>query len=77
MPMRNVNLPTLIERFHSDAECRAALEEIRWPNGVACLKCGSVNVVPVKDRPTYVCHDCLYQFSVTVGTVVPLPGLCL
>lgn len=70
MPLRNVNLPMLIERFHSDEECRKTLEEIRWPNGVACLKCGSVNVVPVKDRPTYVCHDCLYQFSVTVGTVL-------
>ncbi len=70
MPLRNVNLPVLIERFHSDEQCRKALEEIRWPNGVACLKCGSLNVVEVKDRPTYVCHDCLYQQSVTVGTVL-------
>ncbi len=70
MPLRNVNLPVLIERFHSDSECRKALEEIRWPEGIACLKCGSLNIAPVKDRPTYVCRDCAYQFSVTVGTVL-------
>lgn len=70
MALKNASLPMLIERFHNDEACRKALEDIRWPNGIACLKCGSTNVVAVKDRPTYVCHDCLYQFSVTVGTVM-------
>jgi transposase-like protein len=70
MPLRNANLPMLIEKFHNDDACRKALEDIRWPEGVACLKCGSLNVAAVKDRPTYVCRDCAYQFSVTVGTVL-------
>ena len=70
MPLKNVNLPDLIERFHSDEQCRTALEQIRWPEGVACLKCGSLNTTPVKDRTTHVCRDCAYQFSVTVGTVL-------
>jgi len=70
MPLKSATLPDLIERFHSDEACRKALEDIRWPSGIACLKCGSLNVTPVKDRPTHVCRDCAYQFSVTVGTVL-------
>ncbi len=42
---------------------------LRWPNGVTCLKCHSENVAPVADRKVYVCYSCRYQFSVTVRTI--------
>ena len=70
MTLKNANLPMLIERFHDDEACRRILEDIRWPEGVACIQCGSLNVKPVKNRPSYACNDCAYQFSVMVGTVL-------
>lgn len=70
MALKNVNLPMLIEQFHDEDACRRALEDIRWPDGITCLRCGSKKTTPVKNRPTHVCNDCAYQFSVMVGTVL-------
>lgn len=50
-------------RFPGDAACRAALVSVRWPNGVACLRCGAT----VAGRPNlgrYKCKGCGdYRFS--------------
>jgi len=70
MALKNVNLPMLIEQFHDEDACRRALEDIRWPDGITCLRCGSKSTTPVKNRPTHVCNACAYQFSVMVGTVL-------
>lgn len=64
-----VNLTTLVDRYSTDDHCREALMNLRWPNGVTCLKCHSENVAPVADRKVYVCYSCRYQFSVTVRTI--------
>ena len=64
------NLLTLIDDFNTDAKCRELLERIRWPNGVACLRCGSLNISEVTTRDLYDCNSCRYQFSVTVGTIM-------
>ena len=64
------NLLTLIDDFNTDARCRELLERLRWPNGVACLRCGSLNISDVTTRDQYDCNDCRYQFSVTVGTIM-------
>ena len=39
---QDVNLISLIERYHDEDNCRAYLEELRWPNGIACPRCGSM-----------------------------------
>ena len=64
------NLLTLIDDYNTDAKCRELLERLRWPNGVACLRCGSVSVSELVKRPVYDCNDCRYQFSVTAGTIM-------
>ena len=64
------NLLTLIDDFNTDAKCRELLERLRWPNGVACLRCGSLNISDVTTRAQYDCNDCRYQFSVTAGTIM-------
>ena len=64
-----VNLTTLVDRYSTDEHCREALMNLRWPDGVRCLKCKSENVAPVSDRKVFVCYSCDYQFSVTVGTI--------
>jgi transposase-like protein len=64
-----VNLTTLVDKYSTDEHCREALTQLRFPDGVKCLKCKSDNVAPVSDRKVWVCYSCNYQFSVTVGTI--------
>ena len=64
------NLLTLVDDFNTDAKCRELLEQLRWPNGVACLRCGSLGVSEIEARNQYDCNDCRYQFSITAGTIM-------
>src|SRR5450432_2659754 len=64
-----MNLPKLIKQFGDDAKCRAHLVELRWPNGVTCPRCQSQKVSEIAEREQYNCNSCLYQFSVTSGTI--------
>ena len=64
------NLLTLIDDYSSDAKCRELLERLRWPNGVACLRCGSLSISEVCNRDQFDCDTCRYQFSVTAGTIM-------
>ena len=64
------NLLTLIDDFNTDAKCREFLEQLRWPNGVACLRCGSLGVSEIEGRGQFDCNICRYQFSVTAGTIM-------
>jgi transposase-like protein len=63
------SLSSLNTDFDTDAECRQALEELRWPDGVACLRCGSTSISRITTRKQYDCNACRYRFSVTTGTV--------
>ena len=67
--MTKMTLPKLMVDFDTDAECRQALEELRWPDGVCCLRCGSESISRIKTRKQYDCYDCRYRFSVTTGTI--------
>lgn len=64
-----MNLPKLIERFGADDKCREYLEDLRWPNGVECPRCGERSISRIEKRKQYECNSCRYQFSVTAGTV--------
>ena len=64
------NLLTLIDDYSSDARCRELLERLRWPNGVACLRCGALSISEVRNRDQFDCDACRYQFSVTAGTIM-------
>jgi transposase-like protein len=68
--MRNVNLMTLMDRFNCDEKCRDTLEAIRWPSGVACLRCGDTDVTEIPSRNQFRCTSCRYRFSVTAGTIM-------
>ena len=65
----DLNLLTLVGQFHDEDKCRDFLEGLRWPNGVACLRCGSIKVGRIATRHLFQCQDCAYQFSATVGSV--------
>lgn len=65
----DINLVDLVERFHSEQNCIDYLEHLRWPNGVACSRCGSLSISRIKERNQFECNSCRYQFSVTAGTI--------
>ena len=60
----------------TEDEARAILEGIRWPTGLACPHCGSMDIVRITGKSDKVrdgllrCKDCRQQFTVTVGTIM-------
>ncbi|MCB9183708.1 MAG: IS1595 family transposase [Flavobacteriales bacterium] len=64
----------------TDAEARAMLEKVRWPDGPHCPHCGNCDqarVGKVKANPAkgireglHQCKECRKQFTVTVGTIM-------
>jgi transposase-like protein len=49
--------------------CRAYVEQLRWPDGVACPRCDSDRICRLATRRRFNCRCCRYQFSVTSGTL--------
>src|SRR5438270_373156 len=58
--------------FADYANCKKAVEAIRWPNGtVACPTCGSEHVTYLEKQRRYKCYakHAKAQFSLKVGTM--------
>jgi transposase-like protein len=60
--------------FHNEDAARARLEEIVWPHGPVCPRCGAMDRISVVGgktaRPGLLwCGACDRQFTVTVGTL--------
>src|SRR5882757_5018075 len=58
--------------FADYANCRKAVEAIRWPDGsVACPTCGSEHVTYLEKQRRYKCYEkhARAQFSLKVGTI--------
>ena len=60
-----------IRYFSDETICRDYVAAIRWPNGVACPTCGSVEVGFIESRGLWQCKEkhTRKQFSVKVGTI--------
>ena len=65
-----MDILSLFDRFNDDDKCRKHLECLRWPNGVACVRCGDTAVTRIKGRGQWDCQGCSYHFSVTTGTIM-------
>ena len=65
--------------FGDEAKAEEMFIETRWPNGVCCPKCGSLNVQNRRTRKPqpYRCRDCRKDFSVKTGTVMQSSNLSL
>lgn len=62
---------TLLElerRFGTDQACREYLFALRWPEGFVCPRCGGKKAWAMA-HGRWLCADCRYQVSVTVGTI--------
>ncbi len=68
--MTNINLVALIDQFNCDTKCLKALKKIRWPNGIACTRCGDMKVHELPEKHKWRCTGCQYKFSVTSGTIM-------
>jgi transposase-like protein len=71
------NLTELEARFSTEADCRAYLARLRWPDGFRCPRCGHGKSWPVRGVLLQ-CAACGCQTSVTAGTIfqdtrTPLP----
>src|SRR5438552_6764733 len=65
----DMDLMKLINQFDTDEKCRIALEKMRWPEGIRCIRCGSEKISRNYKRNQFECESCGYHFSVTAGTI--------
>ena len=58
--------------FPDDPTAERWFTETRWPNGVCCVRCGSLNVQERQTRKPqpYRCRDCRKDFSVKTDTLM-------
>ena len=70
MSLKDMDMMKLMDSFHSEERCRKILEEVRWPDGVACPRCEGTKYAYDSVRFVYDCYSCGYQFSVISGTML-------
>src|SRR5437764_13153770 len=64
-----MDLITLFEKFGNDDKCRMYLEQLRWPYGVQCTRCGTEKISPSYKRNQFACDSCKLHFFVTSVTI--------
>jgi transposase-like protein len=77
MPMNRIqfqpglSLPAFQAQFGTEAQCEAALERARWPEGFRCPRCGEArhSAFHVGTHQTFQCRACRTQTSLIVGTL--------
>ena len=69
---RGLSFVQVSRMFPDDATAEAWFIKTRWPDGVHCLACGSVNIQERNTRKPqpYRCRDCRKDFSVKTGTLM-------
>jgi transposase-like protein len=55
--------------FPDDASCMSYLEQLRWPQGFVCPRCGAVGEPYRASRNRLLCRACRAQSSVTAATI--------
>ena len=67
-----LSLDQLYAKFSTESVARAWFEQVRWPNGRACPRCGNMETTAAKNGGTmpYHCSPCRRYFSVKTGTVM-------
>ena len=69
---KGITLEALFRMFPDDATAEAWFIEQRWPNGVACPRCGDIDVHVGSKHPTMPlrCRGCNKRFSVKIGSIM-------
>ena len=53
-----MDLGKMMVDFDTEAECRAYMEELRWPNGIECPRCKGETISRIKARDQFDCDSC-------------------
>ena len=64
-----MDLFRMMDDFDTEKECRTALAELRWPEGVKCPRDQGDKHAYDSERYVWDCYSCGYQFSVMSGTI--------
>ena len=64
-----MSLTMFLERYGTEAQCRAAVAHARWPDGFVCSECGHTGHCQLNRRAVYQCNRCKHQVSLTSGTL--------
>jgi transposase-like protein len=64
-----MDLFQLMDDYETEKECRTALAELRWPDGVKCPRDQGDKHAYDSERYVWDCYSCGYQFSVMSGTI--------
>ena len=72
---KGISLVQAVQRFSDETESEAWFVDRRWPNGIACVSCGSLTIHTRKSTarrktPLYHCNDCKKDFTVKTGTIM-------
>ena len=76
---KGITLLEITRQFDTPEKGEAWFIEQRWPNGIACPHCGSLNVATIASRKPqpFRCRDCRKHFSVKTGTVLQSSNISL
>ena len=67
--MTDLSAPT----FNDEAAAREHIEASRWPDGVVCPHCGSLNAMRMEGKTQagmFLCRDCRDKFTCRTGTAM-------
>ena len=69
---KGITLAQLFKIYPDDASAEKAFVLRRWPNGIACPRCGDMDIQAPTTHPEmpYRCRGCKKFFSVKTGTVM-------
>jgi len=67
--VRGLSEPEFQAAYGTEEQCRAAVEELRWPTGFVCPICGGRQGTRPSTRPKIQCRSCRHQASSTAGTI--------
>ena len=66
---KGMSLPTFLQQFATEEQCREAIFLRRWPQGFRCPECGHSSHCRLSCRPLIQCNRCHHQSSITAGSV--------
>ena len=74
-----LSMAEFIQRYGTEAQCEAALEKVRWPEGFRCPRCGGAAHCVLRGGPRkmFQCNACHHQASLIAGTVFQSTKLAL
>ena len=76
---KGISLVQAVQTYADEETVERLFTEARWPNGIACVKCGSTNIQtrPTRKPQSFRCRDCRKDFSIKTGTVMQGSNIAL